>query len=97
VLGEQIQKARRRANLSQEALARRAAVTREYVSQLERDVCSPTVDVLARLCAAMGTRTWRLLRRVEERRARRVNGDRADIQARDRGSALTRRRQTRLK
>jgi transcriptional regulator with XRE-family HTH domain len=68
VLGEQLRKARQRARLTQEEVAVRSRVTREYVSQLERDESSPTVDVLTRVCAAMGTAAWRLLRRVEERR-----------------------------
>jgi DNA-binding XRE family transcriptional regulator len=68
VLGEELRKARQRAHLTQEEVAARSRITREYVSQLERDESSPTAEVLMRLCTAMGTAAWRLLRRVEERR-----------------------------
>jgi transcriptional regulator with XRE-family HTH domain len=67
VLGGQLRKARESAGLTQEELASRAGLTREYISHLERDRYSPTVDVLVRLCASMQTRAWRVLRRVEER------------------------------
>jgi len=53
------------AAMSQEAVAARAKVTREYVSHVERGVYAPTVTVLMRLCAAMNTRAWKVLRRVE--------------------------------
>jgi transcriptional regulator with XRE-family HTH domain len=65
VLGEELRKARQRARLTQEEVAARSRITREYVSQLERDESSPTVEVLIRICAAMGTAAWRVLRRVE--------------------------------
>jgi transcriptional regulator with XRE-family HTH domain len=51
--------------MTQEELAARAKITREYVSHIERGVHKPTVDVLIRLCAAMSTRAWKVLRRVE--------------------------------
>ncbi|MDB5319497.1 MAG: hypothetical protein JWN40_1128 [Phycisphaerales bacterium] len=66
MLGEQLRKSRRRANLTQEEVAVRSRISREYVSQLERNASSPTVDVLMRMCAAMGTAAWRLLKRVEK-------------------------------
>ena len=66
MLGDQLRKARLRAGLTQEALASKARISREYVSQLERGVNSPTVETLSRICAAMVTAAWRLIRRVEE-------------------------------
>ena len=68
MLGEQIRKAREAAGLTQEELAFRAGVHRTYVSLLERDKKSPTIDVLFRLCDAIGLRTSELIRRVEEAR-----------------------------
>jgi transcriptional regulator with XRE-family HTH domain len=65
VLGDEMRKARLAAALSQEELAARAKVTREYVSHIERGVYNPTVDVLIRLCGAMNTKAWKVLRRVE--------------------------------
>lgn len=54
--------------MTQEQAAAKAGLTREYVSHLERDVYSPTVEVLVRLCAALGTTAWRVLQRVEEKK-----------------------------
>ena len=68
MLGEQIRKAREAAGLTQEELAFRAGVHRTYVSLLERDKKSPTIDVLFRLCDAIGLRTSELIRRVEDDR-----------------------------
>jgi transcriptional regulator with XRE-family HTH domain len=70
VLGEELRKVRVAAGLTQEQVAAKARITREYVSQLERDRYNPTVDVLMRVCAAMGTSAWELVRRVEEKRRR---------------------------
>lgn len=67
MLGDELRKARVRANLTQEELSFRAGLHRTYVSQLERDHKSPTVDVLLRLCAAMGTSAGKLIARVERR------------------------------
>jgi transcriptional regulator with XRE-family HTH domain len=55
--------------LTQEQLSFRANVHRTYVSQLERDKKSPTVDVLFRLCDAMGVLASDLIARVERTRA----------------------------
>lgn len=65
MLGDELRKSRLAAKLTQEELAARAKLTREYVSHVERGVYRPTVDVLIRMCAAMKTRAWRVLRRVE--------------------------------
>jgi transcriptional regulator with XRE-family HTH domain len=48
-------------------VAAKAGVTREYVSHLEREAYSPTVDVLRRICSAMNVKAWQLLQRVEGR------------------------------
>jgi transcriptional regulator with XRE-family HTH domain len=56
------------AGLTQEQLAYAANLHRTYVSQLERDLKSPTVDSLFRLCAAMNVRASQLLARVEKQR-----------------------------
>jgi transcriptional regulator with XRE-family HTH domain len=44
---------RQSAGLSQEQLAEKAGLHRTYVSQLERGLKSPTLDVLADLAAAL--------------------------------------------
>jgi transcriptional regulator with XRE-family HTH domain len=68
MLGEELRKARQAANLTQEQLAFRANVDRTYISQLENDRKSPTVEVLLRLCQAMNTSAARILGHVEKRR-----------------------------
>lgn len=54
MLGNALQKARKETGLTQEALAARAGVDRSYISEIEREVKSPTVKMLMRLCQAMG-------------------------------------------
>ena len=50
----------------QEDLAFEANVSRQYVSLLELNEKSPTVDVLVRICKAMGVSAGRMIVRVEE-------------------------------
>src|SRR5262249_26194159 len=69
MLGEQLRKAREAAGLTQEEVSFRAGVHRTYVSMLERDKKSPTIDVLFRLCDAIGVTASELIRRVEDARA----------------------------
>ncbi|MCE5278849.1 MAG: helix-turn-helix transcriptional regulator [Planctomycetaceae bacterium] len=69
-LGQQLRKARLSAGMTQEALAGNAGVSREYISLLESDKKSPTVNMLLRLCAAMNVRAWILLRRVQDSQTR---------------------------
>jgi transcriptional regulator with XRE-family HTH domain len=65
-LGAELKKARRKAKLSQEGLSFAAGLDRSYISQLENDLKSPTVDTLYRLCEALGVRASVLLARVEQ-------------------------------
>src|SRR5947208_12962239 len=55
-LGAELRRARVRAGLTQEELSFRAEVDRSYISQLEHDLKSPTVDMLLRLCRAPAPR-----------------------------------------
>jgi transcriptional regulator with XRE-family HTH domain len=76
MLGPVLREARLAADLTQEQLAFRAGVDRTYISQLENGHKSPTLDLLFRLCAALGVRASELIARVEERRpARRARPD----------------------
>ena len=54
MLGEELRRARDEAGLSQEEVAARANVDRSYLSQLENDHKSPTLDLLMRVCDAIG-------------------------------------------
>jgi transcriptional regulator with XRE-family HTH domain len=68
MLGEELRKARERAGLTQEQLSFRAEFSRPYISQLERDLKSPTVDTLFRLCDALGIKASTLIETVENSR-----------------------------
>ena len=66
MLGEEIRKARLRAGLTQEKLAFKAGVSRQYVSLLELNEKSPTVAMLIRLCRAMDASAGKIVARVEK-------------------------------
>jgi transcriptional regulator with XRE-family HTH domain len=68
MMGEELRKARERAGLTQEQLSFRAGYSRPYISQLERDLKSPTIDTLLRLCDALGIRASELVAAVEKAR-----------------------------
>ena len=70
MIGDEIRRERQRVKLSQEKLAFEAGIHRTYVSLLERNVKSPTVATLFRVCKAMKVRASVLIARVE-RSARR--------------------------
>jgi transcriptional regulator with XRE-family HTH domain len=53
-LAQQIKFARKRAGLSQEALALQAEVVRSYVSQLERGRANPSLLILHRIAIILG-------------------------------------------
>jgi transcriptional regulator with XRE-family HTH domain len=66
LLGRELRRARRDADLTQEQLAATAKVDRTYISDIENDKVSPTVDMLERLCAALGVRASVILARAED-------------------------------
>jgi transcriptional regulator with XRE-family HTH domain len=53
VFAEELKRLRLKAGLTQEEVAARAKVTREYVSMLEAKKYSPTIEVFIRLCRAV--------------------------------------------
>ena len=67
MLGELLRQAREKAGLSQEQLALQAGVDRSYVSQLERDLKNPTVEMLIRLCRTMGASAAEIVAALEQR------------------------------
>jgi DNA-binding XRE family transcriptional regulator len=66
MLGDEIRKARLKAGLTQEELAFRAGVSRQYVSLLELNQESPTVDLLIRVCKVMGASAGKIVVRIEK-------------------------------
>ena len=66
MLGRILKETREAAGLTQEALALSAGVDRSYVSQLERDIKSPTVQMLFRLCESLKVRPSSVIARLEQ-------------------------------
>ena len=64
-LGGELKKARLAAGVTQEELAFKAEISRNYVSLLELDEKSPTVQVLLRVCRALGVKASKIMSRVE--------------------------------
>jgi transcriptional regulator with XRE-family HTH domain len=65
-IGEALRQARQKAGLTQEALAFAAEVDRTYISYLENDLKSPTVETLAKICETLGILTSELIKRAEK-------------------------------
>ncbi len=68
MLGEELKRARDEAGLNQEEVAHRANIDRSYLSQLENGRKSPTLELLFRVCAALGIKASTLVARVERAR-----------------------------
>jgi transcriptional regulator with XRE-family HTH domain len=66
VIGQEFRKARLKAGLTQEALAAKAHLTREYISLLELDKRMPTLRVFVRLCRSMNISAPDLLSKLED-------------------------------
>jgi DNA-binding XRE family transcriptional regulator len=64
VLKDELRKARVAAGLTQERLAAKANVSREYVGYVERGKYEPTVKVFIKLCRAMNVYAPDILKRV---------------------------------
>jgi transcriptional regulator with XRE-family HTH domain len=64
-LGVELRKARLAAGLTQEELAFKAEISRNYVSLLELDEKSPTVQVLLKISKALGIKASKIISRVE--------------------------------
>jgi DNA-binding XRE family transcriptional regulator len=67
VLGTELRNARLKAGMTQEAVAIKARLTREFISQVERGVSSPSVDNLLRICRAMKVQAGPIISRVQKR------------------------------
>ncbi|MBY0399568.1 helix-turn-helix domain-containing protein [Myxococcota bacterium] len=75
MLGEQLRAARLAARWSQEKLAEKAGISRNYVSLLELNRKSPTVDVLLAICGALDVSAAEIIGAVERTgRSRRRRG-----------------------
>jgi len=70
MLGDELRKARLAAELTQEQLAFKADLSRNYISLLELGQKSPTVETLDRICRALGIKMSGLIQRWEKRRSK---------------------------
>jgi len=66
MLGKELKQVREASGMSQESLAFEAGVHRTYISLLERDKKSPTLNVLFRICKALEISAAELIARVEK-------------------------------
>jgi len=70
MMGEELRKIREPAGLTQELLSFQAGLSRPYISQLERNLKSPTVDTLFRICDALDVSAADVVKRVDAARKR---------------------------
>lgn len=64
MLADEIRKIRLAAGLTQEELAAKARISREYVNYLERGTRQPTVAIFIRLCKAANAHAPDVLERI---------------------------------
>lgn len=64
-LGHELHRRRKDQDLTQSELAERAGVHETYVSQLERGVNVPSIDVVFFLCDALGIEVGSFIERVK--------------------------------
>src|SRR5687768_15926510 len=65
MLGAELRQARLSVAMTQEKLAVRAKLSREYVSNVERGIHSPMMDVFLRLCRALGVSAAGIVAAIE--------------------------------
>lgn len=68
-IGGVLRQAREKAGLTQEELAFEAEVDRSYVSYLENDHKSPTIEMLSAICRVLGVAVSDIVKRAEKRRS----------------------------
>jgi transcriptional regulator with XRE-family HTH domain len=65
IFGENLKRARKRRRLSQEGLGKIAYVHRTHISKIERNLCEPGAETVARLIIALGLEGGPLFAGVE--------------------------------
>lgn len=70
MLADELRKAREAAGLTQEQLAAKARLSREYINYLERGKREPTLPMFVRVCDALDVHPPEMLERVLKRRRR---------------------------
>jgi transcriptional regulator with XRE-family HTH domain len=69
-VGKELKRAREEAGLSQEELARKAEVSRVYLSEVERDRKLISLAVFMKICRGIGLLPSEVLARIEKRHRR---------------------------
>jgi transcriptional regulator with XRE-family HTH domain len=69
LIGEVLRQARQAAGMTQEALGFKADVDRTYISYLENDQKSPTIEMLAKICASLDIAVSELIKQAEKRKS----------------------------
>lgn len=82
VVAQNIRRFREARGFSQEELAHRIGINRNYIGRLEREEHSPTVEMLERIAKALGIEPYLLLRK-DSGRQRHVAPRGADAKRRD--------------
>jgi transcriptional regulator with XRE-family HTH domain len=70
MFGEELRKAREAAGKTQDQLAFEAGLDRTYISRLEHNKKSPTLDTIFALCKSLGISAATLIARVERSHSR---------------------------
>jgi DNA-binding XRE family transcriptional regulator len=65
MMGEELRKLRERAELTQEQLSFKSGLSRPYISQLERNLKSPTVDTPIRIWNVLEVSAVNVIKRVD--------------------------------
>jgi transcriptional regulator with XRE-family HTH domain len=76
IFGEQLREFRVSAGMSQEALAEKAGLHRNYIGHIERGEKTASLDVLVRLAAAFDIALTELLQRFDSRTVRTLSENR---------------------
>ena len=64
-IGQLIRKSRKKKKLTLKAMAEKAGVSESFLSQVENNVNSPTVDILHKICGSIGISTGDLITQAE--------------------------------
>jgi transcriptional regulator with XRE-family HTH domain len=65
VFADELRELRQKAGITQEEVAARAGVSREYVSMLEAGKNMPSIDIFIRLCRAVSASPADVITRLE--------------------------------
>ncbi len=67
-LGPALRKARKRRNYTLKTVAEKAGISQGFLSQIENDVSSPSVDTLVNICNAIGVDPGKILEQAANRK-----------------------------